>query len=199
MSTPHRTQEQRRETTRAAVLEAARERLLTQGFAKTSIDQIAQDAGYSRRVVYDYFGSKESLYLEVSLDGLEVFLALVRDVSARATTDDQLIALTLEMLGDIHVTRVSRGDLHAIQAQAMSRPELAEQLHRLNEGGLQLFEHIVEALIRVRKSRTKASTRRLAMALGGAVEYVDMRVLDDPSYDAKTELVAFIDEVLLPR
>jgi TetR/AcrR family transcriptional repressor of mexJK operon len=47
---------------RAAILEAAKRLFVTQGFASTSMDQIAADAGVSKLTVYSHFGDKGALF-----------------------------------------------------------------------------------------------------------------------------------------
>ncbi len=47
---------------RQAVLDAAQELFLTQGFTATSMDSVAQAAGVSKLTVYSHFGDKEGLF-----------------------------------------------------------------------------------------------------------------------------------------
>jgi AcrR family transcriptional regulator len=49
--------------TRQAILEAARSRFLHYGYKKTTIDEIAADAGVGKGTVYLYFGGKEDILL----------------------------------------------------------------------------------------------------------------------------------------
>lgn len=50
---------------RARILHAAAELFLDHGFAHTSMDRIAQEAGVSKQTVYAHFNSKEDLYRAV--------------------------------------------------------------------------------------------------------------------------------------
>ena len=59
------TRAKRQEQTRAELLEAARQRFLSHGYAGTSLEDIAEDAGYSKGAVYSNFGSKPNLCREV--------------------------------------------------------------------------------------------------------------------------------------
>lgn len=47
---------------RLAILEAAKELFLTHGFAGTSMDAVASEAGVSKLTVYNHFSDKETLY-----------------------------------------------------------------------------------------------------------------------------------------
>ncbi|MDQ1396747.1 MAG: hypothetical protein QOG64_2006 [Acidimicrobiaceae bacterium] len=60
-----RTQAERRETTRAALLTAARALFAEHGFAGTGREQIAERAGVTRGALYHHFTSKEELFREV--------------------------------------------------------------------------------------------------------------------------------------
>jgi AcrR family transcriptional regulator len=60
-----RTQAERSETTRRALLDAARELFAERGFASTGRDDIARRAGVTRGALYHHFGSKEQLFRAV--------------------------------------------------------------------------------------------------------------------------------------
>lgn len=47
---------------RAAILEAAKQLFVREGFAGVSMDQIAAEAGVSKLTVYSHFGDKEALF-----------------------------------------------------------------------------------------------------------------------------------------
>lgn len=72
-----RLREQHVEATRQALLAAARRRFGTVGFAGTSLDEIAADAGVTKGALYHHFGSKEQLFLAV-------YDAVEGELSARA-------------------------------------------------------------------------------------------------------------------
>lgn len=58
--------------TRERLLEAARSAFIGQGYARTSLEAVAEAAGYSKGAVYSNFDSKEALFLELleaKLDG----------------------------------------------------------------------------------------------------------------------------------
>ena len=71
-SKPKRTQAERREQSRQAVLDSACRLFGEKGYTDTSLDDIAADAGMTIRPVYHYFGNKKAL-----------FAAAVEQMSAR--------------------------------------------------------------------------------------------------------------------
>ena len=50
---------------RTAIESAALALFLRDGFARTSVDAVAREAGVSKRTVYDYYGDKQTLFLDV--------------------------------------------------------------------------------------------------------------------------------------
>ena len=71
MASPTRAESQAR--TRQLVLEAAERRFLADGFAATSLDDIAKEAGFSKGAVYSNFAGKNDLFfaiVEAQFEGL---------------------------------------------------------------------------------------------------------------------------------
>lgn len=66
------TTQRRGETTRAAILDAARERFATDGYERATIRAIAADAGIDPALVIRYFGSKEALFAAAAAFDLRV-------------------------------------------------------------------------------------------------------------------------------
>jgi AcrR family transcriptional regulator len=62
---PRRTQAERRARTRAALLEAAARGLSRYGYGNLILEQVANEAGYSRGALYHLFQGKEDLALAV--------------------------------------------------------------------------------------------------------------------------------------
>lgn len=62
---------------RSAILAAARELFLANGFERTSVDAISAGAGVSKRTVYDYYGDKRTLLLAVVDQAVDALLEAV--------------------------------------------------------------------------------------------------------------------------
>lgn len=87
-----RTQAQRRTETRAAVLASAIRLFGENGYAQTSLEEIAADSGVTIRPIYHYFGNKLELF-RAATDATEARIVetLTRD-DDHAATDDRLAA-----------------------------------------------------------------------------------------------------------
>ncbi|GAB2718150.1 TetR/AcrR family transcriptional regulator [Nocardia thraciensis] len=73
-----RTESQAR--TRADLLATAREMFLTEGYARTGLERVAESAGYSKGAVYSNFRTKSDLCLEVLTDIHETKFAEVSEL-----------------------------------------------------------------------------------------------------------------------
>ena len=102
---PRTTRAEQQAATRAEVLAAARKRFLENGYAATSLEDIADDAGYSKGAVYSNFRDKPTLCRAV----LEsVHAEKLGEITAIAVADldldDQLAAIEAWLertLGDV--------------------------------------------------------------------------------------------------
>lgn len=54
---------------KAAIIEAAEKLFIKKGFENTSIDDVAKEAGLTKRTLYQYFLSKEDLFYAVAVKG----------------------------------------------------------------------------------------------------------------------------------
>jgi AcrR family transcriptional regulator len=62
---PRLTREQSQARTRARLLDSARDLVAREGYENATIDQIAEEAGYSKGAFYSNFSSKEDLFLQL--------------------------------------------------------------------------------------------------------------------------------------
>ncbi|NUP19299.1 MAG: TetR/AcrR family transcriptional regulator [Streptomyces sp.] len=119
---------------RAAILTAARELFLADGFDRTSVDAVAARAGVSKRTVYDYFGDKQTLLRAVA-DGVgQSLITTIRrilddtltDPTEAADLEDVLVTFSMriatDMLGSAEYATLQR----LVRAQARHLPDGGE-------------------------------------------------------------------------
>jgi TetR/AcrR family transcriptional repressor of mexJK operon len=119
---------------RAAILAAARELFLAEGYERTSVDAVSARAQVSKRTVYDYFGDKRALLLAVVEQSAESLL-----VAVQAAVDEELAdGRDLEAALTAFAVRVATSTfgsadyaalLRLVQAESAHLPELRD--HRL--------------------------------------------------------------------
>ncbi|MBK6042864.1 TetR/AcrR family transcriptional regulator [Streptomyces sp. MBT55] len=105
---------------RAAILTAARELFLADGFDRSSVDAVAARAEVSKRTVYDYFGDKRTLLRSVVDSVGDALVTTVRrtldetltDRTEAAGLEDALVTFSMriatEMLGSAEYTTLQR-------------------------------------------------------------------------------------------
>jgi TetR/AcrR family transcriptional repressor of mexJK operon len=155
--------------TREAVLTAARQLFLRNGYAGTTMDEIAAVAGLTKRTVYNNYGDKDALFVQV-VAGVtafaDEFAAGLRGQFADMTTAAD-VRSSLEDIGRRLALRIVHADVVAIRrlliGEARTFPELAKDyfdrapgqvLRVLASGFAQLTR---SGLLRVKDSRSAAA------------------------------------------
>jgi AcrR family transcriptional regulator len=64
-------------------LTAAERLFLQNGFEKTSADEVAKEAGFTKRTLYQYFESKEDLFFAVILPGAKRLFAAYEEAMSQ--------------------------------------------------------------------------------------------------------------------
>lgn len=110
---------------RAAITRAALNVFVRDGYARASVDAIADASGVSKRTIYDYYGDKKRL-----------FLSAVRETTAAQTAAfDELLARTLGDVTDLEAALTSFGRAFATEVArsaeraAVLRLMIAEAAH----------------------------------------------------------------------
>ncbi|MBE1536934.1 TetR/AcrR family transcriptional regulator [Actinomadura algeriensis] len=142
---------------RAAILAAARDMFLADGFDRSSVDAVAARAKVSKRTVYDYFGDKRTLLKAVVDDIGQSLVTTVRrtlddtltDRTQAADLEDALVTFSMriatDMLGSAEyatlqrLVRTESGHLPRRGYSSMANTpdeKLAERLAAFAEAGL---------------------------------------------------------------
>ncbi|WP_313815780.1 TetR family transcriptional regulator [Citricoccus sp.] len=175
----HAQQRSHRETSR----QAARARIgyiaealfLEHGYEATTVDQIAQEAGISRRTFFRYFSTKD----EVLFGNTELDLqALLRAVDSRPAADAPWISLEDAMVGELdqddHLGAEGRARLFA--TLAAESPEVhSRYLARLATFQVELQELLWARWVALHGAVSAKSVRVALRALAGAF----FAILDD--------------------
>lgn len=77
-----------RDDRRLALLEAARQVVFRFGYRKTSLDDVATEAGVSRATIYNYFPNKDALLRSIIVHELDGLRAAMRDAVDPARAPD---------------------------------------------------------------------------------------------------------------
>ncbi len=85
------------------ILESARKFFFRYGFKKTSMDEIAEDAGISKGSLYNYFKNKEDLFIQVGeCKQKETFEKVLKQKKGLERADAIMIHYVLYMVQDVN-------------------------------------------------------------------------------------------------
>jgi len=85
-----------------AILDSAREFFFRYGYKKTSMDEIAEEAGIGKGTIYNYFKNKEDLFIRTAeLKRLEVLDKVRQEMGRLKRADQKMLHFTLAMVQDI--------------------------------------------------------------------------------------------------
>lgn len=117
---------------RAAIESAALALFLRDGYARTSVDAVAREAGVSKRTVYDYYGDKQRLFLDViarTQAGHEDHFRALLDATLPAEAPDleaALVAFGRAFASGVAQTPDRNAMVRLLVAEAVHFPELLE-------------------------------------------------------------------------
>ena len=126
-STPSRTQAERADQTRARILDAAVRQFSENGLAGARTEQIAEEAGVNKALLYYYFSSKQALY-DAALEAVanNVVASSMAAIDAGYSAGERLLHFALNHFDRIHTQRA----FQSLMQQEMIR------LHRGEENAL---------------------------------------------------------------
>ncbi|MYW97957.1 TetR/AcrR family transcriptional regulator [Amycolatopsis rubida] len=150
---------------RTAIIDAATDVFLREGYARASVDAIAAAAGVSKQTVYTNFGNKEGLFLAVAENA-----RTAADGSHPVTVQDtgnlrtDLIDFGVRLLQTVLAPQVSA--LHRMTiAELVHHPELLE-LWRDNEGSAATQQALADYLAENELPSAALRARQFVMLLG---------------------------------
>jgi AcrR family transcriptional regulator len=116
---------------RAAIIRAALEVFVREGYARAGVDAIAAAAGVSKRTIYDYYGDKETLFLAAIGETAQAQNATFADLLDRTLGEVTDISAALTAFGRAFATAVARSPeraavLRLMIAEAPHFPQLIE-------------------------------------------------------------------------
>ncbi len=179
---------------RDGILDAARRRFLRFGVPKTTVDEVAREAGCSRTTLYAHFRNKEDLYRSVLEQDAEAF---IREASAVLATDASagkkirsIVEITRRTYARNHVMRLALARDAEMSLEPVAHAFTREQEQRI-VGLLRevLDEGVAEGALR------KVDTERVAYLmfhLGRFLVERETGGVGDYPFD---EIVALMDEV----
>jgi len=120
----------KRERTRAALLEAARALVRERGHERTTLEEVARRAGMTTGAIYGNFKNRDDLFIAL---GQKYWAPVVPKVPPGATFADAMRALATATLAAVHDRApVAVGRLTGL-AYTLTNPELRKRVHEVTK------------------------------------------------------------------
>src|SRR3982750_147289 len=141
-------QERDREAIRRAILDAARELFVAEGYHNVSIRKIAERIEYSPAAIYSYFPSKDDIFFALAEEGFQLLASSATEPPASLDPVDEIRSMFWHyyvfskthpeyfalMFIDRTVPRISR-DWHGFEFVAAMKQQLHDRIQRAIESG----------------------------------------------------------------
>ena len=144
-------QEREREATARAILDAARELFVAEGYQNVSIRKIAERIEYSPAAIYSYFPSKDDIFLALAEEGFRLLFRSAEECACGADPTAPPIECIRNAFLDIYSFSKSHPEYHALMFMDRSVPKISQDWQRfgfVREMRSQLTKRIQEAIDR---------------------------------------------------
>lgn len=167
--------------TRARILRAATTLFQRQGYRRTSIDEVARDAGVAKGTVYLYFRNKAELLIRAVAEEKQAYIKQVVPILAGDLEPaDRLRALLeLGLVMSVETPLISKllsGDREVLLSFMEAGPELREQMQRMQQLLLGGMVKGVGAFDRLDPAEQQARLQGLLGLMWTSVHLMDERV-----------------------
>lgn len=188
--------------TRERLLEAARVVFLEQGFHATTVDQIAEEAGFSKGAVYSSFESKADMFLALYEERAKRRAAEYLRSAHGAGRDEQARAAMAEWVGVLRHDRDWSLLLIEFWVHAARDDTLRERFDELHKMVRRALAGAIQAAADRSERRLAAPSDVLAMAGMALANGFALEAFADPDVvagDAYQKVATLIAEAFAPR
>ena len=136
--------EREREATARAILDAARDLFVAEGYNNVSIRKVAERIEYSPAAIYSYFPSKDDIFLALAEEG---FRMLAQSAECARENDPHGSPLECIRSAFLHLYRFSKEhpEYHSLMFMDRSVPKISQDWQRF--GFVREMRHEITALI----------------------------------------------------
>jgi len=201
MDTRTETRRRRKAERPQEIVEAAFAEFSRNGYAMTTLEQIAERAGVTKGTIYVYFNSKEHLFISMVREAMKTTIDTIKDMFERhdGSTADLLRAQFNFIYQHIVEDRRRREVVRMLIAEAARFPALADRYHEeIHQPCMNLLTQAIQRGMDRGEIRRSAATD-CPLVIIGPIALVDlwMMMFDDRHpLDLKLYFNAHLDLVL---
>lgn len=192
------TRAEQQQVTHERLLEAGRSVLRRRGFLAATVDEIAEEAGYTRGAVYKHFGGKEGLWQAVVEAHTEAHLQLLSDALDQASSREELITALIPnaFTDDRDAARWSSAAME-FMAAVTRHPEAAAVSVAAQRRHEEQIVALLEDACRRLRIQPALPLGQVVVVLGALGGSLGLRSAVDPATDAAA-LTAGLMTVMFP-
>ncbi len=195
-TTPRRSRDEQRARTRADLLAAAAEVFARNGYHGTSVDMVAEAAGYTKGAVYSNFSSKEELFLALLEARLEDSLNSMQDVMETSAPEDRPEAFGRRR-GEIAQWEPQWFMLEAeFELYAARNPDVRDRVAKRQRQTREVIEAALSQHIEDLGLKPAYSIEQLAKLIVAAGDGMSLMALNNPDTTDTGDLMRILLEVL---
>lgn len=189
--------ERERIARRDEILRAARKVFSERGFAGATLDEIAMAAEFGKGTIYNYFSSKEELFVSVMLTGMGRFREFVQQAIATQSSSKAKIETFVDASFEFFEMHQHLFSILELERYNLARSLNEEMFERFcqQETRLHDFLHqIFKEGIRKREFK-KLDSQKLSEALFGLIHVTMIRAIREPDTHDTKEDAQFIKKL----
>ena len=133
----------KRERTRAALLEAARALVRERGFERTTLEKVAKRAGMTTGAIYGNFKNRDELFIAL---GEAYWKPIKPEFQPGSTFAEKMHALAQATIASIPERRLAAWGRLTGMAYALQRPELRERVRAVTDASYEMGAAWLETL-----------------------------------------------------
>ncbi len=180
-----RSQAERRAESHQALLDSAAAHLARGGYANLNLDDVAEDAGYSRGALYHHFANKEAVAL-AAID--REYRYWQREVGLPAVNDPDPAHALIEIAKNnaIFCRRPIARLIVTLRSEFHDRTHpVGDTVHTITENGIRFFATLITTAQNNGAITSTTDPNILATALFGTLEGIAMALANKPPHDER--------------
>lgn len=178
---PRLTREQQRHQTRERLLGSALEVFEARGYAESSLEEIAERAGYTRKAIYSNFTGKSELLLEIVERRFQSHIERIETVLDQGTSPERKTIDVGSMFADYLNQEQAWGKLFHEFCSVASRDEkIGSRFRACFRARKQIIVRLVESEVGRRGIALKAPIERVVMGIFALFTGLSVEKMIDP-------------------
>jgi AcrR family transcriptional regulator len=198
------TREQQRRQTRERLLSSALEVFEARGYAESSLEEIAERAGHTRKAIYSNFSGKDELLLEIMERRFQSHIERIEELLNEETSPERKTLDVGSLFADyLSQERAWRKLFHEFCSVASRDEKIGSRFRACYRARKQIIVRLVESEVGRRGIELTAPTERLVMGVfalftGLSVEkMIDPEEVDEALFGEMLGLLAI--SVIVPK